>query len=156
MRARVKTHITLKAQSDLLHNWVYIDGLTNVHKFSHQDGDHCLRQVASTLKAFSKRPGDLVARYGGEEFVSLLPETNLKGAAQCAELFRQQIMNLGMAHPDSLVSSLVTISLGVCSKPTGISASPEELLRQANLQLYRAKEFGRNQVCAKLLHASLA
>jgi len=194
VRARVKTHITLKAQSDLLRNWVYIDGLTNVHNrrcfderlqmewkravrcdtelslilidvdffkkyndsYSHQEGDNCLRQVASTLKAFSKRPGDLVARYGGEEFVCLLPETNLKGAAQCAELFRQQVMNLGIEHPDSSVSSVVTISLGVCSKSTGISMNPEELLRQADLQLYRAKELGRNQVCAKLLHPSLA
>ena len=31
VRARVKTHITLKAQADLLRDWVYIDGLTNVN-----------------------------------------------------------------------------------------------------------------------------
>ena len=31
VRARVKTHLTLKAQSDLLRNWVYLDGLTGVH-----------------------------------------------------------------------------------------------------------------------------
>lgn len=31
VRARVKTHLTLKAQSDLLRNWAYIDGLTGVH-----------------------------------------------------------------------------------------------------------------------------
>lgn len=194
VRARVKTHITLKAHSDLLRSWAYIDGLTNVYnrrcfderlqmewkramrsdselslilidvdffkkyndKYSHQDGDNCLRQVASTLKTYSKRPSDLVARYGGEEFVCLLPETTLKGAVQCAEQFRQQIMNLGITHDDSSVSSVVTISLGVCTKSTGVYGSPEELLRQADLQLYRAKQLGRNQACAKLLHASLA
>ncbi len=37
VRARVKTHLTLKAQSDLLRRWVYIDGLTGVHNRRHFD-----------------------------------------------------------------------------------------------------------------------
>ncbi len=37
VRARVKTHLTLKAQSDLLRHWVYIDGLTRVHNRRHFD-----------------------------------------------------------------------------------------------------------------------
>ena len=37
MRARVKTHLTLKAQSDLLRQWVYLDGLTGVHNRRHFD-----------------------------------------------------------------------------------------------------------------------
>jgi diguanylate cyclase (GGDEF)-like protein len=37
VKARVKTHLTLKAQSDLLRSWVYIDGLTGVHNRRHFD-----------------------------------------------------------------------------------------------------------------------
>ncbi len=37
VRARVRTHLTLKAQSDLLRHWVYIDGLTGVHNRRHFD-----------------------------------------------------------------------------------------------------------------------
>ncbi len=37
VRARVKTHITLKAQSDLLRSWAYMDGLTGVHNRRHFD-----------------------------------------------------------------------------------------------------------------------
>ncbi len=37
VRARVKTHLTLKAQADLLRRWVYIDGLTGVHNRRHFD-----------------------------------------------------------------------------------------------------------------------
>jgi len=37
VRARVKTHLTLKAQSDLLRRWVYVDGLTGVHNRRHFD-----------------------------------------------------------------------------------------------------------------------
>lgn len=190
--ARVKTQITLKAQSDVLRNWVYIDGLTNVHNrrcfderlemewrramrndtelslilidvdffkryndsYGHQTGDNCLRQLASTINASNKRPGDLVARYGGEEFVCLLPNTNLAGATEFAEELRQNIMMLNIAHIGSLVSHIVTISLGVCCKHVGSLAQPEELLSQADLQLYRAKSLGRNQVCAELLQSA--
>lgn len=37
VRARVRTHLTLKAQSDLLRRWVYVDGLTGVHNRRHFD-----------------------------------------------------------------------------------------------------------------------
>ena len=37
VRARVRTHVTLKAQSDLLRHWVYIDGLTGVHNRRYLD-----------------------------------------------------------------------------------------------------------------------
>ena len=37
VRARVRTHLTLKAQADLLRQWVYIDGLTGVHNRRHFD-----------------------------------------------------------------------------------------------------------------------
>jgi diguanylate cyclase (GGDEF)-like protein len=37
VRARVKTHLTLKAQSDMLRQWVYIDGLTRVNNRRHFD-----------------------------------------------------------------------------------------------------------------------
>lgn len=37
VRARVKTHITLKAQSDVLRGWAYMDGLTGVHNRRHFD-----------------------------------------------------------------------------------------------------------------------
>ena len=37
VRARVRTHLTLKAQSDLLRQWVYIDGLTGVYNRRHFD-----------------------------------------------------------------------------------------------------------------------
>jgi diguanylate cyclase (GGDEF)-like protein len=37
VKARVRTHLTLKAQSDLLRSWVYIDGLTGVHNRRHFD-----------------------------------------------------------------------------------------------------------------------
>jgi diguanylate cyclase (GGDEF)-like protein len=184
VRARVKTHVTLKAQSDLLRSWAYMDGLTGVHnrryfdeqltaewgravrnkaalsivmldvdffkryndRYGHQAGDDCLRRVASTIKNSLKRPADQVARYGGEEFVCLLPDTDLVGALQVAQQIGDQIFALQMAHADSSAAPVVTVSLGVCSKPADATGSALALLSQADAQLYAAKADGRHRV----------
>jgi diguanylate cyclase (GGDEF)-like protein len=191
VRARVKTHLTLKRQSDLLREWVYLDGLTNVcnrryfeermviewaraarqrtplsmlmidvdyfkrynDRYGHQAGDDCLRRVASELKESLKRPSDLVARYGGEEFVCLLPETGLQGAMQLAEQIATAVRDAGIEHQRSQVPSVVTCSIGVCSKPADLVSSGPALLRAADAQLYMAKASGRNRVCGMELGA---
>lgn len=183
VRARVRAHLTLKEQSDLLRKWVYIDGLTGVcnrrhfderllsewalaarkssalslilldvdlfkrynDRYGHQAGDDCLCRVAAAIKACLNRPTDQIARYGGEEFVCLLPDTNLSGALQVAEKLRAQVFALQIEHSASPATPFVTISLGVCSKPETVRSTAAELLRQADVQLYKAKESGRNQ-----------
>ncbi len=185
VRARVRTHLTLKAQSDLLRGMAYKDGLTGVYNrrhfderfaaewarvarngtmlsvilldvdffkryndhYGHQAGDECLRCVAATLKAGLKRPGDLIARYGGEEFVCLLPETPLNGALHLADALRTQVAAQQIAHAESSVAPVVTVSLGVsCARGDG-AVSAGVLLLAADAQLYQAKSNGRNGVC---------
>lgn len=185
VRARVGTHLTLKAQSDLLRQWVYIDGLTGVFnrrhfderfqsewnraarhghalsvvlidvdhfkrfndRYGHQTGDACLRRIATTLAAGLRRPGDLLARYGGEEFVCVLPETPLEGAMQVAEHLGQLVFDQGIAHALSEVAQVVTVSLGVCANSVPGITRAEDLLREADAQLYRAKSQGRHRTC---------
>ena len=114
--------------------------------YGHQSGDDCLRRVATALKGKLQRPGDLVARYGGEEFVCLLPETPLHGALALAEQLGAAVHALQIEHADSSVATVVTASLGVCSKPEHRSGSATALLGEADAQLYRAKSRGRHQV----------
>jgi diguanylate cyclase (GGDEF)-like protein len=114
-------------------------------RYGHHVGDDCLRQVAATLKAGLKRPGDLVARYGGEEFACLLPETPLAGAMELAQQLGQAIHDQHIAHADSDVGPFVTVSLGVCSKPEDSAATAGALVREADAQLYIAKSRGRHQ-----------
>jgi diguanylate cyclase (GGDEF)-like protein len=116
--------------------------------YGHQAGDDCLRQVASALALGLKRPADLLARYGGEEFVCLLPETDLHGAQQLANDLGARVANLHLEHAESSVAAFVTVSVGVCCKAAGMPGNAAELLRQADAQLYLAKERGRNQSCA--------
>jgi len=112
----------------------------------HQAGDECLRKVATALESGSVRADDLVARYGGEEFVVLLPATDEQAAQAVAERIRQAIADLGMPHPDSDVSSCVTVSIGVATDRIEHLERPGELIERADQALYRAKRDGRNRI----------
>ena len=185
VRARVKTHLTLKSQADLLRQWVYVDGLTGVGNrrwfdeqldtewrramregselsvvlldvdyfkryndhYGHQEGDTCLRALAGCLQEAVKRPADLVARYGGEEFVCLLPGTPLQGALTFARQLGAGVEVLGLEHTKSMVSAVVTVSLGVCTAHGSHPGGAKALLRTADAQLYDAKAAGRNRSC---------
>ena len=191
VRARVKTHLTLKAQSDLLRQMVFIDGLTGVanrrcfdkrldtewrraarggqplalllldvdhfkrfnDRYGHQVGDECLRQVAAAIKGGLLRPGDMVARYGGEEFACILPETDFEGALAVGAAIEQAVRALQIAHADSDVSGVVSVSVGVAMGLPGGDAGPADLLALADAQLYRAKHCGRARACGAVLGA---
>lgn len=114
-------------------------------RFGHQAGDECLRLVARCLASTLDRGGDLVARYGGEEFVVILPDTTLGGSIFVAERLRQAIAAMQIPHPDSPVG-VVTISIGVTSSPALRDSLYQQLIRDADEALYRAKKSGRNRV----------
>jgi diguanylate cyclase (GGDEF)-like protein len=116
--------------------------------YGHIQGDKCLKQVAKLLEQTSQRVTDIVSRYGGEEFVALLPSTSLEQAKILAEKFRQEITAQNIEHQFTKLDSIhsVTISLGVSSMIPSLDVSPKLLIKQADLQLYLAKENGRNRV----------
>ncbi|MCW8931452.1 MAG: diguanylate cyclase [Gammaproteobacteria bacterium] len=118
--------------------------------YGHLAGDDCLRKVATTLTSNMKRAGDCVARFGGEEFTILLPDTSLNTAVQIAERLRNKINNLKIPHADSKINQFVTISIGVASTETIQKA--DELLAQADINLYAAKNKGRNRVEYEILN----
>lgn len=133
-------------------------------RYGHQAGDDVLRQVARCIQGSLKRPADMAARYGGEEFVCLLPNTGLEGAMQLAHVMGQAVMDLNIAHTDSLVASTITVSIGVCCRtieplPVQSSAfeaaanspSVEDFLRNADGHLYAAKVAGRNKALGGVL-----
>jgi len=114
----------------------------------HQAGDDCLRRVAQALRENLHRAADLVARYGGEEFAILLPETDAGRALMIAELLRERIESLAIAHP-AAPANRVTVSIGVASViPPRDGANAGDFIRCADDALYDAKRAGRNRVVA--------
>ncbi|HQX32436.1 MAG: GGDEF domain-containing protein [Dokdonella sp.] len=107
----------------------------------HAAGDAVLRIVAA-LFLHHARESDLVARLGGEEFAILLPHQDTSGAARAAEHLRAAVA----AHDFSAIrpGMHVTLSIGVASWAPGMDR--DQLLRRADVALYRAKDAGRNRV----------
>lgn len=114
--------------------------------YGHVLGDETLRQVAATLAATARRPGDMAARYGGEEFVLLLPGTDQAGAMQLGARVNEAIRALAIPHGQGTASGIVTVSVGVAGWDGGMPApaDAEQLLRLADAALYEAKGSGRD------------
>jgi diguanylate cyclase (GGDEF)-like protein/PAS domain S-box-containing protein len=107
----------------------------------HPVGDLLLKEVAERLKSRA-RESDVVARLGGDEFAIL--QTDIADPADAGALGADIIESLGQPYHLDGADLHVTASVGI-SPFTGGAASPDTMLAQADLALYRAKEDGRNQ-----------
>ena len=114
--------------------------------YGHLQGDSILRELGARLLGLL-RGSDVAVRYGGEEFVVLLPETGLYAARIAAEKIRRAIGTEPFRYKPQQ-GLPVTISLGVAAiDGTRGAETPQELLKQADTNLYKAKESGRNRCC---------
>lgn len=113
----------------------------------HPAGDAVIQGLASILQQ-SMRTEDLVGRYGGEEFVLLVRQTPMNGAMMMLERLRAVISELAfpVPTPDGPRELTVTVSMGVADLTT--SSSAQAAVALADQALYRAKQGGRNRVCA--------
>lgn len=113
--------------------------------YGHQAGDGCLKRLADAIASSLKRPGDVVARYGGEEFSVLLPQTDAAGADEVAREIQDAVSRLAIPHSGSLVSTQVTVSIGISTVTPTPGLKQEVMVHAADHALYRAKQAGRNR-----------
>ncbi len=104
----------------------------------HLAGDEALRLVAENLTR-NIRYGDMAVRYGGEEFALLLHRVNFSEAYTVVERIRREIEALPFAHQERLDRGNLTLSAGIAVFPED-GRDRDGLLRQADRELYRAKE----------------
>jgi diguanylate cyclase (GGDEF)-like protein len=128
---------------------VDIDRFKKVNdEFGHLVGDHVLRRVGKAIAA-EVREYDGVGRFGGEEFVVLLPEVDAIESMVVAERIRVRIERLRVSELVEEVAPAdddrISVSIGVTSSTFG-GDDVADLLRAADLALYRAKAEGRNRV----------
>jgi diguanylate cyclase (GGDEF)-like protein len=110
----------------------------------HLAGDYVLKTIAEILKKEIKG-SDIVARYGGEEFIILFPDTTKENAVKICEKLRQKIKDFKFPNEESQPNGDLTISFGVASFPED-GITPEELIKKADMALYKAKELGKDRV----------
>ncbi len=128
-----------------------LDEFKNINdSLGHGVGDQVLVQIAARVLA-ELRPADTVARLGGDEFAILLEDTDLPAA----ELAAQRIM-AAISRPLTVEDHelMVRASLGLAQAHPG-SHSAEDLLRNADVAMYLAKDRGKGTIAIYLpqLHA---
>lgn len=123
-----------------------LDLFKNINdQFGHNAGDAALKEFADLVRSVIRQT-DVAARWGGEEFLLLLPDTSLIPALTLAERLRSKVARSNFSfHGQDLP---VTMSAGVCS--IAQADSIDSMLRQADLQLYSAKEAGRNRIAPRV------
>ncbi len=119
--------------------FVDLDGFKDVNdSFGHDVGDELLQQVAARLSD-SIREEDTVARLGGDEFVVLLSQID---DGEEATIIADRILHhIGRGFHLADREVRLTCSVGI-TVGTHESASPEEILRQADYAMYQAKGLG--------------
>jgi diguanylate cyclase (GGDEF)-like protein len=125
----------------------------------HDVGDQLLRMVGARLAEVGG--GGRAYRYGGEEFAVLFPGKSVEQTREHLEALRRAIEATPFTlraptrpatRPEPPVPAgsrrriVVTVSIGVAGTDGG-TVVPEDIVRQADEALYRAKQGGRNQVC---------
>ncbi|WP_050463680.1 bifunctional diguanylate cyclase/phosphodiesterase [Herbaspirillum autotrophicum] len=111
----------------------------------HDKGDLLLKQVALRLAA-SVRANDTVARVGGDEFVVVLESLHRdpqEAASQTRTVGEKILAVLGNTYQLDDIEYRTTASIGA-TVFSGRQASIDELLKQADLAMYKSKESGRN------------
>jgi diguanylate cyclase (GGDEF)-like protein len=143
---RMLTHASPSRSQAVL--FVDLDGFKLINdSLGHSAGDEVLRTVAARISA-TVRPGDMVARLAGDEFLVIC--TGLPDVLPAADLAHRL---LAVIIPEIIVMSAageahaitVTASIGVAfvTQPT---TNAEQLVSDADVAMYRAKERGRGRV----------
>jgi diguanylate cyclase (GGDEF)-like protein/PAS domain S-box-containing protein len=112
--------------------------------YGHDIGDQVLQKIATICHEIL-REIDIVGRIGGEEFAIILPHTGIKAAINIAQRLRHKVESTKININDNR-SFNFTISLGVTQHPHR-TTSVDQLLKEADMVLYEAKESGKNKVC---------
>ncbi len=115
-------------------------------RFGHAVGDAVLMAVADLFRA-RVRGGDLIARMGGEEFLIVFAHASLEWAREACERLRVAVEGHDWAQMAPGLQ--LTISIGLCL--ASAQRDGTQLLEQADLALYRAKNEGRNRVSVAAL-----
>lgn len=108
----------------------------------HAAGDELLVMVSQALQRVLPREA-MLARLGGDEFAVILPQANRDFAAACADAVVEEVAKSFILHMGEVN---IGSSVGIALAPAD-GESVDELMRHADLALYRAKDEGRGRAC---------
>ena len=110
----------------------------------HTAGDEVLREFAEMLIR-NVREEDIACRFGGDEFIIVLPDSSLQVTCERAEKILAMTTKIQVQHEGQLLNAINT-SIGISSFPEN-GTTKADLLRNADMALFRAKHAGRGCIC---------
>ncbi len=120
--------------------------------YGHPAGDAVLRGLARVLRR-EIRASDLACRYGGEEFCVIMPDTSPDEANHVCDRVRIALGEvIWPLHPERRV----TMSIGLVGSDGGQPVDPQAWLSQADANLYKAKEAGRDRIVQSLVSGGIS
>ena len=120
-----------------LDNFKYINDT-----LGHKAGDDVIARVARNIRE-RLRETDTLARLGGDEFVVLLPEAGIEQAQAVATVILESVRQQPVMVGEQRIR--VTVSIGITCFGHRSGLAGEELLVEADLAMYEAKEAGRDR-----------
>ncbi|MHB8243421.1 MAG: putative bifunctional diguanylate cyclase/phosphodiesterase [Solirubrobacteraceae bacterium] len=122
--------------------FINLDNFTAINDtLGHTAGDQLLRAIAARLDGVV-RDTDALGRLGGDEFVVLAEEVSLAAGAELIAERLHEALSAPFTLPASDTQLMVTASIGIA---TGERMSAEDLLRDADIAMHRAKWDGKNR-----------
>lgn len=115
--------------------------------YGHISGDIALQKVSKCIIDSLSRADDYCFRLGGEEFGILFKGLSKEEAVKLTERVKQNIEELKIEHKENNASKYITASFGLVIKNANIVKDENELYKEADSLLYKAKERGRNTIC---------
>jgi diguanylate cyclase (GGDEF)-like protein len=148
----------LEAGGDLVKSALRFDHklavlLMDIDHFKKVNDDHGHHAGDAVLKETTRRCSELLrevdyfGRLGGEEFVIILPHSSLFDGVKVAERLRHCIRERMFQVDESYLPASISVGVAELGEHENFAA----LLQDADEQLYRAKNSGRNQVCPAML-----
>jgi diguanylate cyclase (GGDEF)-like protein/PAS domain S-box-containing protein len=108
----------------------------------HSIGDELIVQAAEALRARLRR-SDVLARLGGDEFAVILPRIDEQTARDVAESLLDAVGGVDLVGLGARGGGKVSASVGIAMFDPGSKLTAEELLVEADIAMYDAKEAGR-------------
>ncbi|MFQ5900665.1 MAG: diguanylate cyclase [Thermodesulfobacteriota bacterium] len=118
----------------------YFKSINDIH--GHQFGNLVLKEIGALVSS-ELRSTDTIARYGGDEFLILLPHTGVDAAFSFANKIRKKIEGYRFSRDSCSITT--SISIGISISPDEHLNSPDDMIKNADAALYRAKMDGRNK-----------
>ncbi len=111
-------------------------------QYGHDAGDAALKEIARAMRATLSDTAQAF-RYGGEEFLVLLPGMAEAQAHALATRMMHQVSGLSLRYNGQEIGP-VSVSIGLATWPD--HARRENLVKNADIALYLAKEMGRSRI----------